>query len=92
MELCKSMLNKNARYLVVVSRSGIRTEGQKVMITEYKKSNGKVIISTADCSRLEGAREVIEEAASLAPIGGIFNLAAVSTRAKRCLMIDLGLR
>ena len=36
------------------------------------------MISKADCSTLKGAQQLIDDSNKLGPVGGVFNLAAVS--------------
>lgn len=72
------MLNRGARYLVLVSRSGVTNGYQSLCLRKWAARGVKVIVSTRDATTVAGATELIREAKKLAPVGGIFNLAAVS--------------
>jgi fatty acid synthase len=78
LELCKWMINRGARHLVLVSRSGIKTGYQSLCVRRWNEAGINVRISTADASTPQGAVALIKEARRFGPVGGIFNLAAVS--------------
>ncbi|KAL3200533.1 hypothetical protein MRX96_013180 [Rhipicephalus microplus] len=63
--------------LVLSARSGVRTGYQKLCLHRWQQAGCKVVVSKADASTEDGARQIIEEATRLGPIGGIFNLAVV---------------
>ncbi|XP_038206276.1 fatty acid synthase-like [Zerene cesonia] len=46
-------------------------------LCRWRERGVRVAVSTADVSRAAGARALLADAAALAPVGGIFNLAAV---------------
>jgi len=71
------MIARGARFIVLVSRSGIRTGYQASCVRRWRERGVKIVISTADVTTLVGATSLITESNRLAPIGGIFNLAAV---------------
>jgi fatty acid synthase len=78
LELCNWLMSRGARKLVLVSRSGLSSGYQSLLMRRWATKTGvKIIISTTDASTLAGAQALIQQAHALAPVGGIFNLAAV---------------
>lgn len=77
LEVLQWMTEKGARNIVVNSRRGLRDSYHKYCIQRMESSGTKVIISQADSTTEEGVKSLIDAAASLAPVGGIFNTAAV---------------
>lgn len=77
LELANWMIARGAKVIVLVSRSGMRTGYQALCVRRWRENGIKIIISTADVTTLSGAERLIEECNRLAPVGGIFNLAAV---------------
>lgn len=77
LELTNWMIARGAKNIVLVSRSGIRTGYQALCVRRWRKSGVEVVVSTADVTTLSGAERLIEETNRIAPVGGIFNLAAV---------------
>lgn len=80
LEMAQWLTERGARHLVLSSRSGIRTGYQSRCIRLWKENGINVIVSKNDISTEEGAARLLNEAAALGPVGGIFNLAAVSHR------------
>lgn len=78
MELATWLITRGAKKLVLTSRSGVKTGYQSLCIRRWKESDATVRVSTADVTFAEGADQLIKEASSLGPVGGIFNLAVVS--------------
>ncbi|XP_028050812.1 fatty acid synthase [Monomorium pharaonis] len=77
LELADWMIARGAKFIVLVSRSGIRTGYQALCVRRWRERGVKVVIFTMDVTTLPGAERLIQESNRLAPIGGIFNLAAV---------------
>ncbi|XP_063616349.1 fatty acid synthase-like [Cydia splendana] len=77
LELGDWLVGRGARTLVFSSRNGVRTGYQARYIRRWRESGVRVVVSTADACTAQGSRALLLEAASAAPIGGIFNLAAV---------------
>lgn len=77
MELTNWLITRGAKFIVLVSRSGIRTGYQALCVRRWRESGVKVAISTADVTTLSGAERLFAESNKLAPVGGVFNLAAV---------------
>ncbi|XP_061709202.1 fatty acid synthase-like isoform X2 [Cydia pomonella] len=71
------LVGRGARTLVFSSRRGVRTGYQARCIRRCREAGVRVVVSTADACTAQGSRALLLEAASAAPIGGIFNLAAV---------------
>ncbi|XP_071066957.1 fatty acid synthase isoform X2 [Dasypus novemcinctus] len=77
LELARWLVERGAQKLVLTSRSGIRTGYQAQQVWAWRRQGVQVLVSTRDVGVLEGARELLAEAAQLGPVGGIFNLAMV---------------
>ncbi|KAL6267202.1 hypothetical protein P5V15_000279 [Pogonomyrmex californicus] len=77
LELADWMIIRGAKIIVLVSRSGIRTGYQSFCVRRWRERGVKIVISTIDITTLSGAELLIQESSRLAPVGGIFNLAAV---------------
>ncbi|XP_072745100.1 fatty acid synthase-like [Anoplolepis gracilipes] len=77
LELADWMIARGARFIIIVSRNGIRTGYQALRVQHWRENGIKIIISTADITTLSGAEYLLEESNRLAPVGGIFNLAVV---------------
>nr|XP_034178573.1 fatty acid synthase [Osmia lignaria]XP_034178581.1 fatty acid synthase [Osmia lignaria] len=77
LELADWMIIRGAKYIVLTSRSGIRTGFQSLCVRRWREMGVHVTISTADVTTLAGAKQLILESNKIAPVGGIFNLAAV---------------
>jgi len=78
LELANWLVVRGAKNLVLTARSGITTGYQAACVTNWKQGGVNVLISKADCSTLKGAQQLIDDSNKLGPVGGIFNLAAVS--------------
>ncbi|EFN67939.1 Fatty acid synthase [Camponotus floridanus] len=77
LELANWMITRGARFIVLVSRTGIRTGYQMLRVQQWRNNGIKVIISTADTTTLSDVECLIDDSNRLAPVGGIFNLAVV---------------
>ncbi|EZA60541.1 hypothetical protein DMN91_010029 [Ooceraea biroi] len=77
LELANWMIARGAKFIVLVSRFGITTGYQSLCVRRWRENGVKVVISTMDITTLSGAERLIAQSNQLAPIGGIFNLAAV---------------
>ncbi|XP_063382180.1 fatty acid synthase-like [Cydia fagiglandana] len=77
LELCEWLIGRGARTLVLNSRKGVCTGYQSWCIRRWCASGVCVLVSNADATTVAGARALLQEASSAAPVGGIFNLAAV---------------
>ncbi|KAI1292133.1 Fatty acid synthase [Halotydeus destructor] len=77
LELAHWLVDRGANKLVLSSRSGVKDSYQKLSIKRLESLGAKVLISTVNASTLDGATKLIEEAATLGPVGGVFNLAMV---------------
>jgi fatty acid synthase len=78
LELASWLVQRGATRIVLTSRSGVRTGYQALCVRRWREAGVNVCISTTDCGTAEGAEKLLQEAAKLGPVGGIFNLAAVS--------------
>ncbi|CAD6242162.1 GSCOCG00009427001-RA-CDS [Cotesia congregata] len=77
LELANWLITRGAKYIVLTSRSGIRTGYQSVCVRRWREMGINVFISTADVTTLQGAEKLMKESSKHVPVGGIFNLAAV---------------
>ncbi|KAJ0178567.1 hypothetical protein K1T71_006390 [Dendrolimus kikuchii] len=77
LELAQWLVVRGTTRLVFTSRSGVRTGYQSWCIRRWREVGVRVLVSTTDVTKTEGARALLTEAAVLGPVGGVFNLAAV---------------
>ncbi|XP_017858729.1 PREDICTED: fatty acid synthase [Drosophila arizonae] len=77
LELTNWLVTRGARYIVLTSRSGVKSGYQGLMIRRWEERGVKVVIDTNDVTTAEGAKKLLESSNKLALVGGIFNLAAV---------------
>uniref|UniRef100_A0A8C6P2E4 Fatty acid synthase n=1 Tax=Nothobranchius furzeri TaxID=105023 RepID=A0A8C6P2E4_NOTFU len=77
LELTQWLIERGARKLVLTSRSGIRNGYQAKRVQEWQSQGVEVLVSLNDVSSLKGAEQLITEACTLGPVGGIFHLAMV---------------
>ncbi|KAH7996046.1 hypothetical protein HPB51_026423 [Rhipicephalus microplus] len=75
LELADWMVTRGCRKLLLTSRSGLRTGYQKLCLHRWRALGVQVLARNSDVASEGGARMVIEEATSMGPVGGIFNLA-----------------
>lgn len=78
LELANWLVVRGAKNLVLTARSGITTGYQAACVSSWKQAGVNVLISKADCSTEKGAQQLIDDSNKLGPVGGVFNLAAVS--------------
>lgn len=77
LELAHWMVDRGARNIVLTSRSGPREGYQYLSIKRLRSMGANVVVSQINASTEKGARELIDLAKTLGPVGGIFNLAMV---------------
>ncbi|KAL1467558.1 hypothetical protein MTO96_042085 [Rhipicephalus appendiculatus] len=77
LELADWMVTRGCRKLLLTSRSGLKTGYQKLCLRRWRAVGVQVVARNSDVATEGGARTVIEEATSMGPVGGIFNLAMV---------------
>ncbi|XP_065226660.1 fatty acid synthase-like [Planococcus citri] len=77
LELANWLVLRGAKKIVLTSRSGIKTGYQALCVRRWQQAGTQVFVSTADCVTIAGTEQLLKEANSLGPVGGIFNLAAV---------------
>lgn len=80
LEIADWMLSKGAANLILTSRSGIKEPYQQMSIDRLNSSptfNPRIIISNEDCLSKESVHRLIDQAESVAPVGGVFLLAMV---------------
>ncbi|KAL1414020.1 hypothetical protein MTO96_030760 [Rhipicephalus appendiculatus] len=77
LELAEWMISRGCRKLLLISRTGVRTGYQRLCLHRWSSLGATVLVSKEDVSTEEGARKVIDNAVTMGPVGGIFNLAVV---------------
>jgi fatty acid synthase len=84
LELMHWMIFNGAKKLVLTSRTGIKTNYQRVLLKrledlgkKYETLKTEIIVLTHNSITFEGSKQLLEEANKLGPIGGIFHLAVV---------------
>ncbi|XP_014250609.1 fatty acid synthase-like isoform X2 [Cimex lectularius] len=77
LELANWLLVRGAKHVILVSRRGVTTGYQAMCLRRWEERGYNVTISTEDATTLKGAKKLLQDANKLAPVGGIFNLAAV---------------
>ncbi|XP_049874376.1 fatty acid synthase [Pectinophora gossypiella] len=77
LELAQWLVVRGARQLVLVGRSGVRSGYQAWCVRRWRARGVRVLVSRTDAATPAGARALLRDAAALAPVGGVFNLAAV---------------
>ncbi|XP_034049139.1 fatty acid synthase [Thalassophryne amazonica] len=77
LELAHWLTERGARKLVLTSRSGIRNGYQAKRLQEWQSRGVQVLVSTSDVGTLEGTNQLVTEAQTLGPVGGVFHLAMV---------------
>ena len=69
---------RGAKNILLTSRNGVKNGYQKMHINLWKSYGVKVvIIAGKDAARREDCQEILETAAKIAPVDGVFNLAVV---------------
>ncbi|XP_017047341.1 fatty acid synthase [Drosophila ficusphila] len=77
LELANWLVSRGSRFLVLNSRSGIRSGYQALMVRRWHDRGVQVQIDTNDVTTAVGCQKLLEVSNKLALVGGIFNLAAV---------------
>ncbi|GFQ90829.1 fatty acid synthase [Trichonephila clavata] len=77
LELCQWLVERGARHIVLTSRSGIKTGYQKLCVNRWKQDSINIVVSTLNAAKLGDAKSLLKLAASIKPVGAIFNLALV---------------
>lgn len=77
MELTDWLVLRGAKFVVLVSRSGIRNGYQSLCVRRWRDKGVKVHIFKLEAMTLSNVERLFAESNKLAPVGGMFNLAAV---------------
>ncbi|KAI8043079.1 hypothetical protein M5D96_004405 [Drosophila gunungcola] len=77
LELANWLVSRGARFLVLSSRSGVKSGYQALMISRWHNRGVQVQIDTNDVTTAVGCQRLLAVSNKLALVGGIFNLAAV---------------
>ncbi len=83
LELSHWLIDRGAKKLVLTSRSGVKSGYQSRCIRLWREAGVQVKVSTANVRSLEQTKLLLQDAAQLGPVGGIFNLAMVSLTCTR---------
>ena len=78
LELAHWLVQRGAKYLALTSRSGVRTGYQKRLIGLWEKQGVKTLVSNRDVSSAKDTNHLFSEVKKMAPVGGVFHLAAVN--------------
>ena len=71
------MIEKGARRLVINTRKRINNNFEKISIETIRALKVQVVINNYEVGNLEQAEYMIEHAAPIGDVGGVFNLAMV---------------
>lgn len=77
LELADWLVARGCRRLVLTSRSGLRSGYQRLCVHRWQLAGVRVLVTRTDAAAPGGAEKLLEEAETLGPVGGIFNLAMV---------------
>lgn len=77
LELTNWIIARGAKFIILVTSSGICTGYQMLCLRRWSENGINVVVSMEDITILSGAEKLIKTSNQLAPVGGIFNLAAV---------------
>ena len=79
LELAQWLVEREARYLVLTSRVGVRTGYQYRCVRRWRQAGITVTVSTADITDIDETRGLLRDAATMCRdgVGCVFNLAAV---------------
>jgi surfactin synthase thioesterase subunit/aryl carrier-like protein len=76
-EIGKWLVEKGAKHLVLISRSGPKTEYDNYWIDQLKKSGINVMLENINLSSLSDVQASVKRITAVAPIGGLIHGAAV---------------
>lgn len=77
LELSDWLVLRGARKIVLTSRRGISNGYQSYKLNNWKTYGVKIVVAVENASTREGVIQLLDLAATLGPVGGIFNLAVV---------------
>ncbi|EIE23140.1 hypothetical protein COCSUDRAFT_47508 [Coccomyxa subellipsoidea C-169] len=69
--------NRGARNLVLTSKRGMRTGGQRKVVQMLQKRGVQIEVSKLDVADLGETEQIVALAEGMAPVGGIFHLAMI---------------
>jgi acyl carrier protein len=75
LSLASWLVERGARHLVLVGRSGATTTDRQVAVTELRSRGASVTVAEADVADEQALRGVISAIDPRAPLGGVFHLA-----------------
>lgn len=78
LELAQWLVERGAKKLVLTSRSGVTTGYQARKLRRWAQIGAIVQVLKLDASDAQQARQLVEEATKMGPVGAVFNLAMVS--------------
>lgn len=77
LELVNWLIERGAKYFVLTSRNGVKSDYQSWQIRKWKKQGVSVEVSTLDVGQETQAQELIAKISTDHPLAGIFHLAMV---------------
>ncbi|KAH7949484.1 hypothetical protein HPB49_011285 [Dermacentor silvarum] len=81
LELAEWLIDRGCRKLLLNSPFGGKTGFQRFRIHKWQRAGVTVLVSDADTSTKEGASKIVQEAAAMGPVGGIYILLSTVTTA-----------
>ncbi|XP_037571233.2 fatty acid synthase [Dermacentor silvarum] len=74
LELAEWLIDRGCRKLLLNSPFGVKTGFQRFRIHKWQRAGVTVLVSDADTSTKEGASKIVQQAAAMGPVGGIYIL------------------
>ncbi|GBM53939.1 Fatty acid synthase [Araneus ventricosus] len=74
LELCQWLVEREARHVVLKSRSGLKTGYQILCVNHWKNENINIIISNLNAINMDDAKVLLKMAAEVKTVAAIFNL------------------
>lgn len=81
------LLITGCKKLLLTSRSGIKSGYQARCVSRWQEKGTSVSVSKLDVAEEDGAIKLIRESNVMGPVGGVFNLAMVSSNTKKFFLI-----
>lgn len=79
LELIQYLACRGARKFVLVTKNSQPSGYKALVLKRLNNKNVTVVISLADPSTVKGAEDVLNEAANLGPISGVYHISTVGT-------------
>lgn len=79
LELIQYLAHRGARKFILVTKNRQPSGYKTLVLKRLNNKNVTVVVSLADLSTVKGAEDVLNEAANLGPVSGIYHISTVST-------------